>query len=104
MSIGKRPDALLRGYGADARLSTSDAAFRCSASDVKLFERLSVELGEGIVFHGETYFYRMAADFAIFDVSLARDGSVQHHGDFFAAVGTIERVFHIQTVQYFRAE
>jgi hypothetical protein len=63
-----------------------------------------VELGEGIVFHGETYFYRMATNFAVFDVSLARDGSVQHHGDFFTAVWAIESVFHIQTVQYFRAD
>lgn len=61
----------------------------------KLFESFGVEFGEGFVFYGEADFDRMAAHFAVFDVSLAWDGRVQDHGDFFAAVGTLECVFHV---------
>jgi hypothetical protein len=64
-----------------------------------LFQRLGVEFGECVVFDREAYFDGMAANFAIFNVSLSRDGRVQEHGDFFAAVGTLECMFHIQTVQ-----
>ena len=62
--------------------------------DGKLFQGLGVELGERVVFHGEAYFDGMATNFAVFDVGLSRDGSVQDHGDFFAAVWTLECMFH----------
>jgi len=89
MSIEKRPNALLQ------RLR-----LRTIAVNAQLFESLGVEIRKGIIFDGETYFYRMATDFAVFNVSLARHGSIEHHRDFFTAVRTIKRVFHIQTVQY----
>ena len=68
--------------------------------DGNLFQCFGVELGEHIVFHGKAYFDGMAAHFAVFDIGLAWDGCVQDHRDFFATVGTLECVFHAQTVQY----
>ena len=44
-----------------------------------LFKRFCVKFGEGVVFNGETYFDGMATHFAVFDVGLAKNRSVQHH-------------------------
>jgi hypothetical protein len=86
------------------RISCADKAANLATQlGENLLERLGVELGERVVFHRKAYFDGMAANFTVFDVSLARHGCVENHGDFFAAVWTLKRVFHIQTVQYFRA-
>jgi hypothetical protein len=43
------------------------------------FQDFGGEAGEGAVFHAVTDLNRIAADFTIFDVSLAANRKVQHH-------------------------
>jgi len=64
-----------------------------------LLERFGAEVDQGIVFYRVADFDGMTANFAVFDITLARHGSVKNHGDFFAAVRALERMFHAQTVQ-----
>ena len=62
----------------------------------RLFEALGVESGEFVVFDRITDLYRTAANFAIFDIGLIRNGKIQNHRDFFAAVRAHESMFHCQ--------
>jgi hypothetical protein len=59
-----------------------------------LLEFLGAETIENIVFHAVADLNGIAADFTIFDVSLAPHRSVQHHRNFFSAIWTDEVVFH----------
>src|SRR5207302_7240975 len=59
-----------------------------------LFEALGGEADELVVFSGIADLDGIAADLAIFDVNLARNGEIQDHGDFFTTVRAHESVFH----------
>jgi hypothetical protein len=60
-------------------------------------EALGVEAGQFIVLGGIADLDGTAADFAIFDVHLTRNGKIQNHGDFFATVWAHESMFHCCT-------
>ena len=59
-----------------------------------LLEDFGGKVREGVILHAVTDLNRVAADFAIFDVSLTANGEVQDHRDFFPAIGAVEGVFH----------
>jgi hypothetical protein len=59
-----------------------------------LFQNFGGEAGEEVVFHGVSNLYGIAADFAILDVSLAANGKIQYHRNFFPAIWTMEEMFH----------
>ena len=58
------------------------------------FQNFGGEAGEGVVFHAVTDLNWIAADFAIFHVSLTANRKVQHHRNLFPAIGTAEKMFH----------
>jgi hypothetical protein len=59
-----------------------------------LFQDFGGEAGESIVFHGVSDFNRIAANFAILDVGLPLNRKIQHHRDFFPAIGAMEEMLH----------
>jgi hypothetical protein len=59
-----------------------------------LFERLGGKAGERAIFDHVADFDGTAANFAILNVRLAANGSVEDHGDLFSAVRADELVFH----------
>jgi hypothetical protein len=67
---------------------------------LKSFERLGAELGNRVIFHGARNFDGPAADFAVFDIDLPADRKVHDHRDLLAAVGTIEKVFHVERASF----
>jgi hypothetical protein len=62
-----------------------------------LFEALGLEAGQFIVLGRIADLDGTAADFAIFDVDLTRNGKIQNHRDFFATVRAHESMFHCYT-------
>jgi hypothetical protein len=59
-----------------------------------LFEGQGGELGERMILYAVTDLDRVTANFAVFDVALAPNRHVEHHRDFFPAVGAGKGVFH----------
>jgi hypothetical protein len=62
-----------------------------------LFEALGLEARQFIVLGGVANLDGTAADFAILDVHLTRNGKIQNHRDFFATVWAHESMFHCYT-------
>src|SRR5262249_34916564 len=59
-----------------------------------LLQPASFEFDQFIIVNHVTNLNGAAADFAVFDIDLAPNGHVQHHGNPFATMGTYEEVFH----------
>jgi hypothetical protein len=55
------------------------------------------EFGDLFAMHDVSNLYRAAADFAVFEISLAAHRSVEHDRNLFAAIRTSKEVFHKRT-------
>ncbi len=64
-----------------------------------LFKRPGGKAGERAILDGVGDFDGTAANFAILDVRLAANGSVEDHGDLFSAVRAHELVFHSHRIR-----
>jgi hypothetical protein len=64
-----------------------------------LFERLGGKASEPAIFDGIADFDRAAANFAILNVRLPVNGSIEDHGYLFSAVRAHELVFHSSRIR-----
>jgi hypothetical protein len=68
--------------------------FQIHAIFKKLFQNFGGEAGESVVFHGVRNLNGITANFAILDVSLPANRNIQHHRNFFPAIGAMEEMLH----------
>ena len=63
---------------------------------LKSFQSLGAEVSDGVVFDSAGNFDGLAADFAVFNVDLPAHGKIHDHRNLLPAVGTIEKMFHVE--------
>jgi hypothetical protein len=78
------------------RALPAENSFRLEARGASLlFQDLHVEIGEFFRIHSVADLNRIAADLAVFHISLSPNGEIEDHRDFLPAIRTCEEVFHI---------
>ena len=88
---GERPDEIGKAAGS---IPVTSTIFQFRTIFNNLFQNFGGKARESVIFHGVTNLNGIATNFAILNVRLSANRKVQHHRNFFPAIGTIEEMFH----------